>query len=126
MSAAKKSIDGLVISQPNKGGQLGLDAKRPVKKPAKKVAKTAKSGGKSGQKNVVKPTTKKAAAEDFLKPVQSFDFNSDDVEKMRKSAKNEKKTNKKAKKEPGYRKNGKKKWIKRLPKRKKVNANGTR
>lgn len=110
MSAAKKSIDGLVISQPNKGGQLGLDAKRPVKKPAKKVAKTAKSGGKNGQKNVVKSTTRRTAAEDFLKPVQSFDFDSDDVEKMRKSAKNEKKTNKKAKKEPGYRKNGKKKW----------------
>lgn len=113
MSAAKKSIDGLVISQPDKGGQLGLDAKKPVKKSAKKVAKTAKSGGKKAQKNVVKSTIRKSTAEDFLKPVKSFDFDSDDVEKMRKTAKNDKKVGKKVKKDPSYRKNGKKKWSKK-------------
>lgn len=109
MSAAKKSIDGLVISQPKKGGQLGLDAKKTVKKPVKKVAKSVKTD----EKNVVKKTTRKATSEDFLKPVKSFDFDSDDMENLRKAAKSEKKVGKKAKKDPGYRKNGKKKWSKK-------------
>ena len=101
MNNQKKSIDGLVTRSDR---MMSADVlhKNPTKKPAKKSVKKiavptqarkidAEAVEKMAKNNVKK---RKAAADDFLKPVEAFDFDftEDDIKK---SSKHNKKPRKK-------------------------------
>ncbi len=103
-----KSIDGLMIRRSSSGSRkVGFDdaKKKPVKKPIKnpQTVTVKKKGGTQKKARVIsdiapsKAELKQRAREDFLQPVESFDFDitSEDVKKESKKQKKEKKEKKK-------------------------------
>ncbi len=103
-----KSIDGLVIRKSNSGNRkVGFDntKKNPIKKPVKapQTATVKKKGSSPKKTRVVgdikpnKAELKQRAREDFLRPVESFDFDitSEEIKKESKKQKKEKKERKK-------------------------------
>ena len=97
-----KSIDGLVSSRSKKTAKKPTPAKKPA--PVKKPTPAKKSTGKPKKIEKAKATPA-VSVEDFLKPVQAFDFSEGDKDfkpaKLSTQPETPPKKEKKAKKKPG-------------------------